>query len=208
VCITKSNIYYNKKEDRYKPIYNIKARSIIMFTQLPILDTSANIVTPQPDESSAKSQTPFIPGLSGIQTGSSSTMNMDDLDTLLETEKQFNKTEPWNKLDKTVKLQKLHCYAEKYGKDKGLPVKEVKNLKHFFVNCLEKGKLLKTKDVTYNKEERELIAIPALYFNADKHNFTLRILDTKRVSTLKSLTPKRVVEKNKNDEKNNNVEEN
>ena len=173
-----------------------------MFTQQTVLDPSANIVTPQPEESKLKTKTPFIPGLSGIQTGSSSTMNMDDLDTLLETEKQYNKTEPWNKLDKTVKIQKLHCYAEKYGKDKGLPVKEIKNLKQFFVNCLEKGKLLKTKDVTYNKEERELIAIPALYFNADKHNFTLRIMDNKRVSTLKSLTPKRIVEKSIHAEEN------
>ena len=173
-----------------------------MFTQAPISDPSANTVTPQPDDSKQKAKTPFIPGLSGIQTGSSSTMNTDDLDTLLETEKQYNKTEPWNKLDKTVKIQKLHCYAEKYGKDNGLPVKEIKNLKHFFVNCLEKGKLLKTKDVTYNKEDRELIAIPALHFNTDKHHFTLRILDTKRISTLKSLTPKRVVEKVLNAEEN------
>lgn len=196
------NIYYYEKEDRYKPLYNIKARSITMFTQAPILDPSANTVIPEQDASKQDSKTPFIPGLSGIQTGPSSTMNMNDLDTLLETEKQYNKTEPWNKLDKTVKIQKLHCYAEKYGKDNGLPVKEIKNLKQFFVNCLEKGKLLKTKDVTYNKEDRELISIPALHFNTDKHHFTLRILDTKRVSTLKSLTPKRVVEKVLNAEEN------
>jgi hypothetical protein len=173
-----------------------------MFTQSPVLDSSANTVIPQQNESNQDTKTPFIPGLSGIQTGSSSTMNMDDLDTLLETEKQYNKTEPWNKLDKTVKIQKLHCYAEKYGKDNGLPVKEIKNLKQFFVTCLEKGKLLKTKEVTYNKEERELISIPALHFNIEKHNFTLRIMDTKRVSTLKSLTPKRVAEKYTNVEEN------
>ena len=153
----------------------------------------------QSDESQATNEPvpvvkpPYIPGLSGIQTGPSSTMHIDKLDSLLETEKQHNKTEPWNKLDKTVKIQKLHCYAEKYGKDHSLPAKEVKNLKVFFVDCLEKGKLLKTKDVVYDKEARELTSIPALHFNVDKHNFTLRILDTKRVSTLKSLTPKRVV---------------
>jgi len=159
-----------------------------MFTQSDAPTNS--VVTPQPVSVS----TPFIPGLSGIQTGPASTMNINALDTLLETEKQHNKTEPWNKLDKTVKIQKLHCYAEKYGKEKCLPVKEVKSLKQFFISCLEKGKLLKTKDVAYDKESRELTGIPALHFNTDKHNFTLRILDTKRVSTLKSLTPKRVTE--------------
>jgi len=36
-----------------------------------------------------------------------------------------------------------------------------------------------------------------LHFNNTTKNYTLRIMDTKRVSTLKSLTPKRVVEKPK-----------
>lgn len=171
-----------------------------MFTQPPITDASANIIIepkPKPKETNT-----FIPGLSGIQTGASSTMNIDTLDSLLENERQYNKTESWNKLDKTVKIQKLHCYAEKYGKEKGLPMKEIKNLKHFFISCLDKGKLLKTKDTVYDKETCELTAIPALHFNTDKHHFTLRIIDTKRVSTLKSLTPKRVSDKNKHLEEN------
>jgi len=109
----------------------------------------------------------------------------------LEKEKQNNKNDTWNKLDKTVKIQKLHSFAEKYGRENGLPVKEIKNLKAFFVECLDKGKLQKTKDVIYEKEGNEIMSIPALFFNTDKKNFTLRIMDSKRVSTLKSLTPKR-----------------
>lgn len=118
------------------------------------------------------------------------------VDSLLEREKQHNKTESWNKLDKTAKIQKLHGFAEKYGREHSLPVKEVRNLKMFFIECLDKNKLQKTKDVIYDKEAREIDSVPALHFNNEKHNFTLRILDTKRVSTLKSLTPKRVSEKN------------
>lgn len=118
-------------------------------------------------------------------------------DLLLEKEKNFNKTENWNKLDKTEKIQKLHAFAEKYGKTQNLPIKEVKALKMFFIECLEKAKLSKTKDVNYDKEKREIISIPSLFFNASSHNFTLKIMDAKRVSTLKSLTPKRISEKNK-----------
>jgi hypothetical protein len=118
-------------------------------------------------------------------------MNMDAIDQLLETEKANNRTESWNKLNKTVKIQKLHSFAEKYGRDQGLPVKEVRNLKTFFVDCLDKNKLLKTKEVIYNKESSEITSIPALTFSTDKKNFTLRNLDAKRVSTMKSLTPKR-----------------
>lgn len=116
------------------------------------------------------------------------------IEEMLEQEKQHNKTEAWNKLDKTQKIQKLHAFAEKYGKEHSLPVKETKNLKAFFVDSLDKGKLQKTKDVNYNKDTREILGIPALHFNSDTHAFTLKNLDTKRVSTLKSLTPKRAKE--------------
>jgi len=118
-------------------------------------------------------------------------MNYNIIDSLLEKEKLHNKTETWNKLDKTVKIQKLHIFSEKYGKDNNLPVKDIKSLKSFFIDCLEKNKLQKTKDVNYDKDKREIISIPALFFNVSNKNFTLKILDTKRVSTLKSLTPKR-----------------
>jgi hypothetical protein len=118
--------------------------------------------------------------------------DMNAIDQMLETEKNNNRTESWNKLNKTVKIQKLHSFAEKYGREEGLPVKEVKHLKTFFVECLEKNKLLKTKEVVYDRELRDITSIPALSFNVEKKNFTLRNLDAKRVSTLKSLTPKRL----------------
>ena len=114
-----------------------------------------------------------------------------DIDQLLETEKQQNKADAWNKLDKTVKIQKLHIFAEKYGKDNTIPVKDVKALKHFFSECLEKNKLQKTKDVVYDKEKGIIQSIPALFFNVTNRAFTLKQLDAKRVSTLKSLTPSR-----------------
>jgi hypothetical protein len=70
-------------------------------------------------------------------------------------------------------------------------MKEIKTLKSFFVEALEKGKLQKTKDLHYDKEKREIVSIPALFFDNNNRNFTLKIIDAKRVSTLKSLTPKR-----------------
>lgn len=118
-------------------------------------------------------------------------MNYSTIDNILEKEKQHNKSETWNKLDKTVKIQKLHVFAEKYGKENNMSVKDMKSLKAFFIDCLEKNKLQKTKDVNYDKEKREIVGIPSLFFNTTNRNFTLKILDAKRVSTLKSLTPKR-----------------
>lgn len=123
-------------------------------------------------------------------------MNLNTVEQLLELEKQNNKSEAWNKLDKTVKIQKLHAFAEKYGTQHGIPVKDIKSLKMFFIDCLEKGKLQKVKDVVYDKDAQQIDSIPSLFFNTASRNFTLKIMDAKRVSTLKSLTPKRISEKN------------
>ena len=133
-------------------------------------------------------------------------MNYHSLDVILEKEKNNNKNDAWNKIDKTEKIQKLHSFAEKYGRTHNLPIKDIKNMKSFFIECLEKLKLQKTKDVVYDKETREVTSIPALHFNINTHNFTLKIMDNKRVSTLKSLTPKRISNKNKEDDEKKNDE--
>jgi len=116
------------------------------------------------------------------------------IDQLLENENIQNKKDAWNKIDKTVKIQKLHEFAERYGKEHSLPVKDIKSLKLFFNECMNNMKLQKTKDITYDKEKGIIVSIPSLFFNSTHRNFTLRNLDTKRVSTIKSLTPKRVSE--------------
>jgi hypothetical protein len=157
------------------------------------LDASANGLNSLNDESAASNK---YKNIINLHSTSNDEVTYNAMDKLLEHEKQHNKTETWIKIDKTVKIQKLHQFAEKYGKEHALPAKDVKSLKLFFNDCLEKNKLNKTKDVTYNKESHEITAIPALHFNQTNRNFTLKIVDVKRVSTLKSLTPKRLTEKN------------
>lgn len=123
-------------------------------------------------------------------TSSTAEFSLNAIDKLLETEKNHNKTESWNKLDKSVKTQKLHTFAEKYGKDHGLPMKDIKALKQFFVDCVDKNRLSKTKDLIYDKEANEIVGIPSLHFQTATHHFTLKNIDPKRVSTLKALNPK------------------
>jgi hypothetical protein len=127
---------------------------------------------------------------SGSTHPSDSTAHIDEL---LETEKKNMNSESWNRLDKRLKIQKLHAYAEKYGKYNGLAMKEIKSLKMFFSECLTKDKLAKVKDVEYDKQTGVIASVCGLSFNVGTRAFTLRNLD-KKVSTLKSLTPKRTVD--------------
>jgi hypothetical protein len=125
--------------------------------------------------------------------------DMDNLNKFLEREKINNENEPWSKLDKTIKIKKLLDYASDYSEKKNLNEDEKKKLINFFRDCLDKKKLIRVKDVTYDKEKGSIKEIPALIFNKNTKNFTLKNID-KRVSTLKSLAPKKVVSvKNKNE---------
>jgi len=103
----------------------------------------------------------------------------------------------WNKLENSTKIQKLHIFSEKYGREKNLPAKEIKLLKSYFTECiLHKNKLNKSKDIVYDKELGVINSIPGLNFNTTSKTFTIRVTDQKRVSTLKSLTPKNKKSKN------------
>ena len=122
-------------------------------------------------------------------TSYGSGVSLNTMDSMLEKETNRNKTDSWNRLDKTIKLRKLNAYAEIYGREHALSSKDVKLMQSFFIESLEKNKLQRTKEVIYDKDTHEIRSIPALHYNAINRHFTLRITDTKRVSTLKSLTP-------------------
>ena len=109
------------------------------------------------------------------------------LDALLDNETQQNRAEPWNKLNKTIKIQKINSYADKYASENGMSEEEAGTLKRFLLNCLDKSRLQKTKDVQYDKVKQEIIGIPALMYSTTHNKFTLKNLDTipKRVTTLK-----------------------
>ena len=89
-----------------------------------------------------------------------------NIDEMLEKEKQHNKIDSWNKLDKTAKLRKLNLFSEVYGRENNMSLKEIKSLQSFFGDCLTKNKLQKKKDVNCDKESCDIINIPALFFNS------------------------------------------
>jgi len=115
-----------------------------------------------------------------------SSTNLANLDKFLENEKIMNASEPWSKLDKTAKIKKLNVFAENYVAQHNLDEKEHRLLLEFFIDCLNKKKLQRVKDVVYNKETGEIIDIPSLTFNKNNNNFTLKNTD-KRVTTLKGI---------------------
>ena len=119
-----------------------------------------------------------------------SSNNMLNLEKFLEDEKNNNINEPWCKLNKTTKTKKLLEFVEIYKKSKNLDEEEQKLLVIFLKDCLDRKKLLRVKDVIYDKNNGIVKEIPSLTFTKTNKRFTLKNID-KRVSTIKSLTPKK-----------------
>jgi len=128
-----------------------------------------------------------------------SSNDMSNLEKFLEAEKLTNSNEPWCKLNKTIKTKKLLEYIEIYSKEKKLEEEEIQLLTIFLKESLDKKKLSRVKDVVYDKIVGIIKDIPALtYIKSNKH-FSLKNMD-KRISTLKSLTPKKLNSTIKNKE--------
>ena len=110
--------------------------------------------------------------------------NMDNLDKFLEDDKQNNINDQWCKLNKTVKLRKMQAFADTYAEENGLDEEEKTKLFDFLKECLDKKKLLRVKDVVYDKVLGVIKEIPSLHKAPDR--YTLKNME-KRISTLKNL---------------------
>ena len=156
----------------------------------------------------------------------SATDSISNVEKYLEHERSRKTTDLWGKLDKTVKLAKLNAFAQKYIHDNGLPDSELTQLVTFLTTCIDHKKIVKTKDVVYDKVTGMIISIPILtHVNSSASSsssssslsttgsvsspikFTLRRCE-KRPSTLKSLPHghSKFINNNTNNNNNNKIE--
>lgn len=116
--------------------------------------------------------------------------NMSNLDHFLEGEKKNNSGEPWAKLDKTSKLLRFNEFAAHYCSEHEHSDDDKISLIGVLSSNLDRKKLLKAKEVIYDKDGGKIVSIPSLVYNIAVKRFTLKRSD-KRPSTLKSLAPKK-----------------
>jgi hypothetical protein len=119
-----------------------------------------------------------------------SKVSANNLDTFLENEKNSNMNDSWSNLDKTSKIKKLTCFAEIYKVENSLTDIEYELLIKFLKEALDHKKIQRVKDVVYDKATGVIKSIPCLNYNKSTNHFTLKNID-KRISTLKSLPPKK-----------------
>jgi len=120
-----------------------------------------------------------------------SSNDLSNLETFLSEEMKNNESEPWCKLNKTIKIQKMVEFVENYKTEHILNDEESQILMNFLKECLDKKKLLRVKDVVYDKIKGTITDIPSLVYNKPVKHFTLKNMDKLRISTLKSLAVKK-----------------
>jgi hypothetical protein len=111
-----------------------------------------------------------------------------NIDDILENEKNTNKSDPWNKLDKSSKIGKLKEFAMRHGTKENCTEQEITTLYQFLISALDQKKLMRAKDVIYDKLSGTITSIPCLIYHSGFKKFTLKRCE-KRQSTLKSLAP-------------------
>lgn len=126
--------------------------------------------------------------LNGNDLNSKTDENIDNIGLInfLETESSASRKENWSKLDKTEKIKKLYTYSATLVSKYVLTDKELDELKDYLIKCLDRKCLLRSKEITYNKDSGIITNIPYLYFNKENRNFLLK-KDDKHVSTIKCL---------------------
>ena len=110
------------------------------------------------------------------KTNTKSTSDITDLsqvELFLENEKKTNRSEPWNKLDKTTKYKKIEEFAIQYAIKNNML--DSSDLVSFLKDAIDKKKIYKVKDIIYDKNESCIKEIPGLLFlNLDNKKFTLK----------------------------------
>lgn len=140
------------------------------------LNTNEQIIaTPSVSAVAAPATTPTTPSTvkpkktisviasTGIKIPDIESSSVDDIDAFLNKKIDKQSTESWNNLDRTAKLRKLTVFADVYAAAHGLTEVDRNALVVFFRDTLEKKKLIRVKEVQYDKESGTVSDIPGLY---------------------------------------------
>ena len=129
--------------------------------------------------------------LSGKSEGPIETVeNLSNLEHFLAGEKKNSSNEVWAKLDKTTKILKFAEFTTRYCAENNYNDTDRNELYSFLHTNLDRKRLLKVKEVIYDKDSGKIQSIPSLMYSVANKKFTLKRCD-KRPSTLKSLAPKK-----------------
>jgi hypothetical protein len=136
------------------------------------------------DESTTESTTELTTELndeSTIELNDESTTELNDESTI-DTRYQ----QPWNKLEKGVKMNRILVFVTQESSDKCLSDTLSKELKQILFDACDRGLFNKISDVSYNIELGIIESFKCLEFNESTKKYKLKSTGTKSRSVSKS----------------------
>ena len=119
-----------------------------------------------------------------IDTFSDSTE--ESLNQFLNLDIENNKKGVWSKLSKTDKIKKIKSYVkETLSKTYSLNEEEETTAIRFFILMIERKKLSKNNELSYNQENGNIDQIGGLMFNTETRKFTIVIETQSKKKTKK-----------------------
>jgi hypothetical protein len=115
---------------------------------------------------------------------SDSELDAVDNDTAESIDKRFK--QPWNKLEKGMKMNRILEYVNQEIKDKDLPDNISKELKNILFNACDRGILNKLSAVTYNQEKGIIESFKLLEYNESTKKFKINTSTPNKKSVSKS----------------------
>lgn len=109
-----------------------------------------------------------------IEEETSGDTSQQQLDCFLMNEKQENEKQTWSKLSKTERLKKINNFIEtNLISQYSLNEEETQKSKTFLNRLIERKRIMKVNEVSYNEETGQIENIPIILFNTKNRRFTL-----------------------------------
>jgi acetylglutamate synthase len=129
-----------------------------------------------------------------ISTGTNIESTVDTseeaINNFLNMDIENNKKGIWSKLTKTEKTKKIKNYVNNILKPEyNLTDEEMATATRFFTITMERKKLSKNNELTYNQDDGLIEQIGGLNFNTDTRRFTINAELSNRKKTKKIIQP-------------------
>lgn len=103
-----------------------------------------------------------------------------EIKNMLQKEKKQYYKQAWNKLDNGMKINRIKVFAESERDKKSLNERQTETLRTLLITTCTSGKLNKSSDISYNKEEGYIESIKILKYTEITKEYKIQINESKK----------------------------
>lgn len=103
-----------------------------------------------------------------------------EIKSMLQKEKKQYYKQAWNKLDNGMKINRIKVFGESERDKKSLDERQTETLIKLLITTCTSGKLNKSSDISYNKEEGYIESIKILKYTESTKEYKIQINESKK----------------------------